>query len=238
MGKPMKVLVVGVGGMGASHALGYSKLPGIRLGGSVVAKNVERAKKLAADLGLPNLPVYTDYYKAIAELKPDVVSVNTARTPTRRTAIRAMSQRLPRLHGEAHRANGRGGGGGGPQVAGRRSASWSSATSSASIPPWTKFIELARTLGKPLIMRMNLNQQSYGHEWEVHKSFIANAAPGGLRRALRGRDVPDDPREAVMVQGIAARVSEEIGERGRTTARCRWCSRTSPWAGTRWAGVP
>ena len=29
-------------------------------------------------------------------------------------------------------------------------------------PSWIKFIEIARTLGKPLVMRMNLNQQSNG----------------------------------------------------------------------------
>jgi predicted dehydrogenase len=29
-------------------------------------------------------------------------------------------------------------------------------------PSWTRFVELARTLGKPLVMRMNLNQQSIG----------------------------------------------------------------------------
>ena len=29
-------------------------------------------------------------------------------------------------------------------------------------PSWIKFIEIAQTLGKPLVMRMNLNQQSSG----------------------------------------------------------------------------
>ena len=29
-------------------------------------------------------------------------------------------------------------------------------------PSWIKFVEVAKTLGKPLVMRMNLNQQSYG----------------------------------------------------------------------------
>ena len=29
-------------------------------------------------------------------------------------------------------------------------------------PSWVEFVELARTLGKPLVMRMNLNQQSIG----------------------------------------------------------------------------
>ena len=50
--QPMKVLVAGVGGMGASHALGYTKLPGFQGRGLLVAENVERAKKLAAELAL------------------------------------------------------------------------------------------------------------------------------------------------------------------------------------------
>ena len=37
-------------------------------------------------------------------------------------------------------------------------------------PAWTKFIEIARTLGKPLVMRMNLNQQSPGATWAAHKN--------------------------------------------------------------------
>ena len=34
-------------------------------------------------------------------------------------------------------------------------------------PAWMKFIEMARTLGKPLVMRMNLNQQSHGAAWDT-----------------------------------------------------------------------
>ncbi len=35
-------------------------------------------------------------------------------------------------------------------------------------PSWMRFVEIGRTLGKPLVMRMNLNQQSSG-------SFLAGA---------------------------------------------------------------
>ena len=34
-------------------------------------------------------------------------------------------------------------------------------------PAWKKFIELSQTLGSPLVMRMNLNQQSCGSQWEI-----------------------------------------------------------------------
>ena len=39
-------------------------------------------------------------------------------------------------------------------------------------PAWIEFINIARTLGKPLVMRMNLNQQSSGSKWHVHKQLM------------------------------------------------------------------
>jgi predicted dehydrogenase len=44
-------------------------------------------------------------------------------------------------------------------------------------PSWIKFVEVAKTLGKPLVMRMNLNQQSYGKNWETHKSLLSSISP-------------------------------------------------------------
>ncbi len=76
MAKNLKVLVAGVGGMGASHTKGYVNTPGFEVVGLVVQKNVERAKRLAAALSI-DVPISTDYYKAFAETKPDVVSINT-----------------------------------------------------------------------------------------------------------------------------------------------------------------
>ena len=42
---------------------------------------------------------------------------------------------------------------------------------------WEKFTEIARTLGKPLVMRMNLNQQSSGGEWKTHKELMKTMSP-------------------------------------------------------------
>ena len=60
-------------------------------------------------------------------------------------------------------------------------------------PAWLKFIELARTLGKPLVMRMNLNQQSAAAVGRTTEPADVDVADRGLRRALRRRHVPDDP---------------------------------------------
>ena len=44
-------------------------------------------------------------------------------------------------------------------------------------PSWTLFVALARTLGTPLAMRMNLNQQSSGAGWESHKNLMRSTSP-------------------------------------------------------------
>jgi predicted dehydrogenase len=44
-------------------------------------------------------------------------------------------------------------------------------------PSWKKFVEMARGLGKPLVMRMNLNQQSFGANWETHKNLLRSMSP-------------------------------------------------------------
>ena len=44
-------------------------------------------------------------------------------------------------------------------------------------PSWIKFIEVGQTLGKPLVMRLNLNQQSSGEAWHWHKNLIDSLIP-------------------------------------------------------------
>jgi predicted dehydrogenase len=44
-------------------------------------------------------------------------------------------------------------------------------------PSWKKFIEIARTLGKPLVMRMNLNQQSSEKTWNWHLKLMESMSP-------------------------------------------------------------
>jgi len=44
-------------------------------------------------------------------------------------------------------------------------------------PSWMAFVEAAGKLGKPLVMRMNLNQQSSGAEWLTHKNILRTMSP-------------------------------------------------------------
>ncbi len=52
-------------------------------------------------------------------------------------------------------------------------------------PSWQKFIEIARTLGTPLVMRINLNQQSSG-------------ADGRRIRTCSGAPRPSSTAESTM----------------------------------------
>ena len=78
-------------------------------------------------------------------------------------------------------------------------------------PSWTKFVEIGRTLGKPLVMRMNLNQQSSGSFWEVHKNLMRSTSPivdcgvhyvDVMCQVTRSRPV--------AVHAVGARLTDEI----------------------------
>lgn len=209
MEQNFRVLVVGVGDMGAAHAKGYASLPGYDIAGFVVAKNTARAEKLAGELGIA-IPIYTDFYKAMEESKPDVVSINTYTDTHAEFSIHAMkagchvfmekpiAQNVEQAEEVAKVA----------KDTGRKMVI---GYILRQHPAWIKFIELARGLGKPLIMRMNLNQQSFGREWELHKTFIDKMPPlvdcGVHYVDVMCQMTRAQPR---LVQGIKARVSAEI----------------------------
>ena len=78
-------------------------------------------------------------------------------------------------------------------------------------PAWQKFIELARTLGKPLVMRMNLNQQSDGDMWTFHKNLMGSMSPI-VDCGVHYVDVMCQMTGArpVRVSAIGARLSDEL----------------------------
>lgn len=44
-------------------------------------------------------------------------------------------------------------------------------------PSWVTFIEKSKQMGTPLVMRMNLNQQSEGAMWKTHKALMQSLSP-------------------------------------------------------------
>ncbi|MDI3531114.1 MAG: hypothetical protein PWP60_963 [Candidatus Atribacteria bacterium] len=205
----LRTLVVGVGGMGASHARAYKDLPGFNIVGFVVAKNVDRARKLTQELNI-SVPVFTDYYEAMKVTKPDVVSINTYVDTHAEYAIYAMQQGchvflekpIAQNVSEAERV---------AQVAKETGRKLVVGYILRHHPAWRMFIDYARRMGKPLVMRMNLNQQSYGHEWMVHKEFIRRMPPL-VDCGIHYVDIMCQMTEAKpkRVHGIAARLSDEI----------------------------
>jgi predicted dehydrogenase len=78
-------------------------------------------------------------------------------------------------------------------------------------PSYAKFLEVGKTLGKPLVMRMNLNQQSVGQEWDTHKRLMESCSPivdcGVHYVDLMCQLTGARPKR---VHAIGARLSEEI----------------------------
>src|SRR5215208_988113 len=173
MSNPVRVLVVGCGNMGASHARAYHRMPEFEIVG-LVSRGAASRGALSRELG--GLPEFSQYDEALAATKPDVVSVNTypeTHGPYARAAIDAgchvfcekpLAETVEEAQSivDAARANGR------KLVIGYILRVH---------PAWVRFIELARTLGKPLVMRRNPNQQSHGPTWDVHRNLMKSMSP-------------------------------------------------------------
>jgi predicted dehydrogenase len=173
MTTPLRVLVAGCGNMGASHARAYHKMSEFEVVG-LVSRGPASREALSKELG--GLPAFSDYYAALAATKPDAVSINTypeTHGAYARAAIQAgchvfcekpLAETVEEAQSivDAARANRR------KLVVGYILRVH---------PAWIRFIEIARTLGKPLVMRMNLNQQSHGPAWNVHRSLMQSMSP-------------------------------------------------------------
>jgi predicted dehydrogenase len=93
MGKTLKIGIVGLGFISASHLDGYAKCPEVEV---VAFCDIipERAEKAAAKYGKADAKVYTDYKKMLAEAKLDAVSVCTENNMHATIAIDALNAGL------------------------------------------------------------------------------------------------------------------------------------------------
>jgi predicted dehydrogenase len=173
MTRPLKVLVAGCGNMGASHARAYHKMPEFEIAG-LVSRGPKSREALSKELG--GLPEFSDYDAALAATKPDVVSINTY-PETHAAYARAALDAGAHVFCEKPLAE---------TVAEAQSIVDAAVAKKRKLvigyilrvhPAWMKFIEIARTLGKPLVMRMNLNQQSRGQSWNVHRNLMNSMSP-------------------------------------------------------------
>ena len=207
MPKSIKILVVGCGNMGRSHALAHHSLEGFEICG-IVSRGESKAK-LNEELG-GGYSLYNDYEEALAECQPDAVCISTYPDTHEDYAIKAFEAGA-HVFLEKPVA---------PSVEGceRVVAAANAAHKKLVVgyilqhhPSWIKFVELAQGLGKPLVMRMNLNQQSHGPTWDTHKQLMNSISPI-IDCGVHYVDVMCQMTGAkpVRVSGIGARLSEEL----------------------------
>lgn len=205
----MRVLVVGCGHMGTSHARAYKRMAGDFEIVGLVSRGAASRRALSTDLG-GGFAEFSDYGQALAATTPDAVCISTYSETHAEYAVAALEAGAhvflekpvadniadcERVVAAARRVN--------------------KALVVGYIlnvhPSWQKFTELARTLGTPLVMRMNLNQQSAGEKWATHKNLLKSTSPivdcGVHYVDVMCRMTGSRP---VSVNGIGARLADDI----------------------------
>lgn len=205
----IKVLVVGAGHMGISHARAYKKLDGFEICG-VVTRTQASSQAMFDELG--PFPQFTDFEKAMKESRPNAVSISSY-TETHHPFTMAALAMGCHVFVEKPLAE--------SVKKAQEIADMARETGRKVLvgyilrhhPSWIRFIEIAQSLGKPLVMRMNLNQQSKGENWETHKNLLKSTSPI-VDCGVHYVDVMCQMtrRKPIRVHGIGARMSDEIAE--------------------------
>ncbi len=205
----VKVLVAGCGHMGTSHARAYKKMSGDFEIVGLVSRGAQSRRALNADLG-GGYAEFSDYAEALQQTRPDAVCISTYSETHADYAVAAFEAGAHVFLEKPVADN----------IADcERVIAAAKAAKKALVvgyilnvhPSWQKFTELARTLGKPLVMRMNLNQQSAGDKWATHKNLLKSTSPivdcGVHYVDVMCRMTGSRP---VSVNGIGARLADDI----------------------------
>jgi len=200
----IRVLVAGLGNMGRSHALAYHHDPAFQIVGLV--------NRSATDLPveLQGYPVTADYHEALNRLKPDLVCVATYSDSHAGYAVAAMEAGA-HVFVEKPLAT--------TVADAQRVADCAAQTGRKVVvgyilrhhPSWQRLIAEARDMGGPYVFRLNLNQQSSGPTWEVHKALMQTTSPI-VDCGVHYVDVMCQITDAapVEVRGMGLRLSDEI----------------------------
>ncbi|MDB5159505.1 MAG: oxidoreductase [Mucilaginibacter sp.] len=207
--KNILVLVVGCGNMGASHATAYHNLDGFEICGLVSTGNskVMLNEKLGG-----GYPLFNDYYEALEATKPDAVCISTYPDTHEEFAVKAFENNC-HVFIEKPLAD---------TVEGAIRVAKAAENAGKKLvvgyilryhPSWEKFIEISRQMGKPLVMRMNLNQQSHGPKWTVHRNLMNSLSPI-VDCAVHYIDVMCQMTRSkpLQVSAIGARLTDDIPE--------------------------
>jgi predicted dehydrogenase len=169
---PKRVLVVGLGTMGRSHAAAYARIAGFEVAG-LCSRGIHAAR-LPPEL--ESAPRFTSFADALARTTPDVVSINTLPDTHAEFAVRSLAsgahvfveKPLAETVEDAQRV---------VDAATQTGRKLVVGYILRHHPSWMRFIEIGRTLGTPLVFRMNLNQQSSGPQWEAHQRLLRSLSP-------------------------------------------------------------
>ncbi|MGN6437410.1 MAG: Gfo/Idh/MocA family protein, partial [Agriterribacter sp.] len=205
--KKLRVLVVGCGNMGASHATAYHTEPGFEICGLVSSGSTKTIlnEKLGGGYDL-----YNDYEKALQATQPDAVCISTYPDTHEGFAVKAFENGC-HVFVEKPIAD---------SVAGAERVVAAAKKYKKKLvvgyilrhhPSWQKFIELSHQMGKPLVMRMNLNQQSSGKMWTLHRNLMKSLSPI-VDCGVHYIDVMCQMTRSkpVQVNAFGARLTEEI----------------------------
>lgn len=169
----LRVLVVGCGNMGASHAMSFHTHEGFEICGLV--STGESKEKLNQDLG-GQYDLFSDYMEALASTKPDAVCISTYPDTHEAYSIAALEAGC-HVFLEKPIADSLAGAERVAEVVRKTGKKLVVGYILRHHPSWIKFIDIAKELGKPLVMRMNLNQQSHGYMWDVHRNLMKSLSP-------------------------------------------------------------
>jgi len=209
MNKPVKILVVGCGNMGSSHARAYCELRDFEIAG-LVSRSEESRERLSDALG--GYPTFSSMQEAFEDLKVDAVSINTypdSHAPLVREALEAnchvfVEKPLATTVEAAEEL---------VSLALEKGKVLMVGYILRVHPAWMRFVQIAQKLGKPLVMRMNLNQQSSGLQWHTHKQLMNSMSPL-VDCGVHYVDIMCMMTGArpISVQAIGARLTDEIPE--------------------------
>jgi len=207
MSENIKVLVIGCGNMGSSHARAYAALDGFEVAG-VVDNSPDRRDRLAQELG--GVPQFDSVEEGLSATRPGAAAVCTYPDSHAQFTIQCLEagahvfveKPIGTTVEQAEEIVRKAGPAGRKLVVGYILRQH---------PAWVRFIEIAQTLGKPLVMRMNLNQQSYSTMWAVHKNLMKSMSPI-VDCGVHYVDVMCQMTRSkpVRVQAVGARLTEEV----------------------------
>ena len=199
----IRVLIVGLGNMGLSHALAHHGLEGSEIVGLVNRSKVELPAELSS------YPWFSTIDEGL-DTNPDLVVIATYSDSHADYACKAMRSGAHVFVEKPLATN---------VTDARRVVQTAHETNRKLVvgyilrhhPAWACFIDEARKLGGPFVFRMNLNQQSSGEEWETHKALMKTTSPI-VDCGVHYVDVMCQITDAnpVRVHGLGARLTNEI----------------------------